>query len=248
MSYLPYSLGRVLSYTYLLRFPLLTAVAIVGLSVGAFLSGTRTLGGSIFDIDWAWGMFFASWTAFLSGLVVMRTSRIVLLYGRQRFFDGASPANNSVLLLVRRCVVVALPISLMLLVTLPVVGVAVYTSTHLRTGHEMIEVALGFFATLLCLLIVFLVRRIAFYLFGRSSDARTRARSTSQPLAQRFTRSPRFRQISWDTGRGYLKYKDGEAVSILPRHIAAAVLLILTLLLYAVIGDTASQAELREQS
>lgn len=229
--YLLHLLGRALSYVYLLRFPLLTACAIVGLCVGAFSSGTRALFGNIFDIDWTWGIFFASWTAFLSGLVVAHTSLLVLLYGRQRFFDSGGRAINSVL--VRRSAV--LPIFLVLVVALPVVGVAVYISTHLRTGWEVVEVALGFLAALLCSLIVIAVM-VGFRVFLRERLPRPTGGSPDNGGMPGSTRQSRFRRISEGTGRGYLEYENGEAVSILPGHVAAAVLLVLTLLLYAVTG------------
>lgn len=223
-------LGRGLSYAYLLRVPLLTALAIVGLCAGAYLSGTRSLLGNIFDIDWTWGIFFVSWSAFLAGLVVMTTSRLVLLYGPERFFDGSRQSLDGAWPFVVRCTSIVVPIILMLVVALPVIKGALDKST-LSTGRENFEALLGFIASLACLLVVFLVRSLAFRLFGRSS-----ARSRGQPLAQRITSGPRFRGIPEGVGGGYLEYEDCEAVSIRPWHLTALILAALTLIVYVAIG------------
>jgi hypothetical protein len=174
-----------LPYVYLLRFPILTALAIVGLCAGAsgvFGFGIKTLTHNIFDINWSLGLFFVSLMAFLAGLVVMHTSLLVLRLGPQRFFDGGDRDNIGYWLI--------LPVLLVFVVALPVVGVAIYISTYLSTGREVLEAALGISAALLCLLGILVIQRV----------------------------------VLWQQPVGLLS------------HGAAAVLLTVTVLLYAVLG------------
>jgi uncharacterized membrane protein len=69
-------LGRI----YLVRVPLLTAVDIVGFCAAAFFTDAGLLLGNIFDIGSFYGIFFATWTAFLSAAVVMVTWQVIRLY------------------------------------------------------------------------------------------------------------------------------------------------------------------------
>jgi hypothetical protein len=145
---------ELLAYVYLLRFPFLTALAIAGICAGAcgfFGSGVKALTHNIFDINWSLGLFFVSWMAFLAGLVVMHTSLLVLRHGPQRFFDGDDRDNVGYWMI--------LPVLLVFVVALPVVIVAIRVSTHLSTGREVVEAALGFIVALCCLVGIYLIQR-----------------------------------------------------------------------------------------
>jgi hypothetical protein len=73
-----------LAYAYILRFPLLTAGAMLGLVVGA-RGAARSLLGNLFDIYWPSGIFLLSLTAFSASWTVMTTWRLILLRGPERF-------------------------------------------------------------------------------------------------------------------------------------------------------------------
>lgn len=72
------------AYAYILRFPLLTAAAMLGLVVGAKWFAHSLLG-NLFDINWPSGIFLLSFTAFSASWTVMTTLHLVLLHGRARF-------------------------------------------------------------------------------------------------------------------------------------------------------------------
>lgn len=74
----------VLPYVYLLRFPTLTALAMVGLAYVSFFTGTRSLLENLFDLK-LWGIFWVSLVSFLLAWGVMATQRLILLCGWRRF-------------------------------------------------------------------------------------------------------------------------------------------------------------------
>jgi hypothetical protein len=75
---------RLLAYAYLLRFPILTGAAVVGLVAAAF-SIARPLLANLFDVHERFGLLALSFTAFVTAWVIMVASRLVLLYGAVRF-------------------------------------------------------------------------------------------------------------------------------------------------------------------
>lgn len=74
----------ILPYVYLLRFPTLTGLAMVGLAYISFFTGTRSLLENLFDLR-LWGIFWVSLVAFLLAWGVMATQRLILLCGWRRF-------------------------------------------------------------------------------------------------------------------------------------------------------------------
>src|SRR5262249_34681525 len=68
-----------LTYAYLIRFPLLTAAALVGIPYAAFFTGARSLLENLFDLD-PGAIMLVTMIALLSAWSVMVTARLVLTY------------------------------------------------------------------------------------------------------------------------------------------------------------------------
>jgi hypothetical protein len=77
-------LPHFLPYIYILRFPAITAITLVGFAYIAFLTDARSLLENLFDLR-TWGIFWVSLVAFLIAWAVMATLRLLLLYGPRRF-------------------------------------------------------------------------------------------------------------------------------------------------------------------
>ncbi|HKC87030.1 MAG TPA: hypothetical protein VKG02_13685 [Blastocatellia bacterium] len=73
-----------LTYAYLIRFPLLTAAALVGIPYAAFFTGARSLLENLFDLD-PGAIMLVTMIALLSAWSVMVTARLVLTYSNERF-------------------------------------------------------------------------------------------------------------------------------------------------------------------
>lgn len=244
-----------LTYAYLLRFPLLTALAIVGIFYAAFCTIARSLLANLFDISWGWGIFFLSLTAFNAAWVVMLTLRLVLLYGAERFGIEQYQVNANVKWR---------HIALSSLIALPMVCGAIYYSTN-NTALEITEAVLGLIASLLLLGTAAIIRK--FFTRPQYTKRPTdTARGSSNlaetspdmflplnnkrvaPVINRVSRlnpasrpaqmiTNLFRHVPKSIGRGYFEYDDdGKVVSILPGHALAFNLLILTLIFYIVTG------------
>jgi predicted acylesterase/phospholipase RssA len=127
-----------LTYLYLLRFPLLTAAAVVGFCVAA-LTFARSLLANAFDISWPWGIFWLSLTAFVTAWVIMITWRLVLLYGAERFGAEVFPISPNVKWW---------HIAGSSIIALPPVGGAVYYSI-LKNAWGIAEAVHGVFEALL---------------------------------------------------------------------------------------------------
>src|SRR5262245_6768116 len=78
------SVEAALPYVYLLRFPALTAIGLVGLPYVSFFTGARSLLENLFDLK-TLGIFFVALAAFLIAWTTMATLRLILLYGPERF-------------------------------------------------------------------------------------------------------------------------------------------------------------------
>ena len=80
-----------LTYIYVLRVPLLCSLLLLFLS---FRTSSSLLG-NLFDVPTAWPMFLLSFTAFITAWTIMITSRIILIYGPERFglFTGRIATN-----------------------------------------------------------------------------------------------------------------------------------------------------------
>jgi hypothetical protein len=75
---------QLLTYAYLLRFPILTAIFLITLPYPALIIGGSALLGSLFDLN-AGGIFLVTLAATLSSWSVMITSRLILTYSAERF-------------------------------------------------------------------------------------------------------------------------------------------------------------------
>src|SRR5215475_10154798 len=73
-----------LTYAYLIRFPLLTAAALVGIPYAAFRTGARSLLENLFDLS-PGAIMLVTMIALLSAWSVMVTARLVLTYSNERF-------------------------------------------------------------------------------------------------------------------------------------------------------------------
>ena len=137
-------------YIYLLRFPLLIAIAVVGFYLAAFHTGagSRVLA-NVFDISWPWGICLLSFTALVTSWTVMITSRLILLYSHERY--GTKRLNNPNIKWWQ--------ILLSSAVSLPLIYGAISYSTPYWLG-EVLEAALGAFFALLFLLIAALAHKL----------------------------------------------------------------------------------------
>ena len=134
---------------YLLRFPLLITIAIVGFYLAAFHTGARSVLANVFDISWPWGICLLSFTALLTSWTVMITWRLILLYGHERYGTKRLNTPN----------IKWWQILLSSAISLPLIYGAISYSTLYWLG-EVLEAALGAFFALLCLLIAALAHKL----------------------------------------------------------------------------------------
>jgi hypothetical protein len=80
--------GTVLNYLYLLRVPILMAIALVGLPFLAFISATKPICGNLFLLRPA-NVFFTMIAAFMLAWSILVVSRVVLLNGERFKVDQA---------------------------------------------------------------------------------------------------------------------------------------------------------------
>jgi hypothetical protein len=73
-----------MTYAYLIRFPLLTAAALVGIPYAAFFTGARSLLENLFDLD-PGAIALVTITALHSAWSVMVAARLALTYSKERF-------------------------------------------------------------------------------------------------------------------------------------------------------------------
>src|SRR2546428_968171 len=73
-----------LTYAYLIRFPLLTAAALIGIPYAAFGAGARSLLENLFDLA-PLAIMLVTMTALLAAWSVMVTARLTLTYSAERF-------------------------------------------------------------------------------------------------------------------------------------------------------------------
>src|SRR5215831_16674153 len=73
-----------LTYAYLIRFPLLTAAALIGIPYAAFWTGARSLLENLFDLSPV-AIMVVTMVALLSAWSVMITARLTLTYAHERF-------------------------------------------------------------------------------------------------------------------------------------------------------------------
>lgn len=254
---------RFFTYLYLLRFPALTAVALIGLVIAAFFTSARPLLGNLLDIFWPGGIFLLSLTAFITAWVVMLTWRLVLLYGETRFQleSFIDPYEVSPNVRWRHLILFGF-------LALPLVGGAIsFTWIHNDHTHfvrMLIEASFGLVFAFLILCIAAVVQKFftrPSYAQGRPPDVAQRVPDTAKTSPDMFLpfntllepiltwvsrRNPAsrfaekivrlFRRVPEAIGRGYFEYANNHVVSILPGHVLAIILFLLTVLLYAVVG------------
>jgi len=248
-----------LQHVYLLRVPLLTASGIVALCFFAFFTRTELLLGNAFDIESRWGIFFVSLTAFLSAWVVMVCWRLVRLYGAERFLNVASlqiPAN-----LRRRDLIYYSPVALPIVIGVILKSTEVHWSLELIEAVLGLLVSLLCLAIVdggqRWLARSDFARRprddtrnidgiagtspALFFPAGiRPFDHLNNLLSTQDPTPSWFLNAVASlcRLVPQGIGRGYFDYDENtdEFRSILPGHLAASILLILTLAVYLLIG------------
>ena len=82
----PYTqrLIQLMTYAYLIRFPLLTGVAMVVIPYAAFFTGSRSLLENLFDLAPV-AIMVVTMTALLAAWSVMVTARLTLTYSSERF-------------------------------------------------------------------------------------------------------------------------------------------------------------------
>src|SRR5262245_25741191 len=73
-----------LTYAYLIRFPLLTAAALIGIPYAAFFTGARSLLENLFDLSPV-AIMLVTMTVLLAAWSVMITARLTLTYSGERF-------------------------------------------------------------------------------------------------------------------------------------------------------------------
>jgi predicted acylesterase/phospholipase RssA len=247
---------RSVRWLYLLRVPLLSALGIAGLCLAVWLGGARSLLGGVFDIGTnRWGAFFVSLTAFLTAWVVMASWRLVRLYGPTRMFERPAPPITFRPAEREDEIYLALYYLLVLLVAFPVVWLTLTTSN--ASAAQMLMAFLGFGASLACIGIVAFAQLFLNRLWGVDSETPDLFLPTRLPPFNRIFDTVRgndhhesegesdsrwFGQLPEDMFRGYLHYEESRsarnrrATYILPGHVAAFVLLCVTLAAYMSLG------------
>ena len=244
---------RSFRWLYLLRVPLLTTLGIIGLCLAAWRGGARSLLGGVFDVDTSlWGVFFVSLTAFLTAWVVMASWRLVRLYGSIRMFERSAPPRT---FSPGEGVYFALHYLLVSIVAVPVVLLTLTTSK--ASAAQVIMAVLGLGASLVCIGIVAFGQLYFNRRWGADSEIPdlflpTRIRPFNrifggvQGNEHREGENGRnrhwFSHLPEDVFCGYFYYEgrrsagNRTATYILPGHVAAAVLLVLTLAAYVLLG------------
>ena len=253
---------RLLAYAYLLRFPILTGAAVVGLVAAAF-SIARPLLANLFDVHERFGLLALSFTAFVTAWVIMVASRLVLLYGAVRFQLEPYVEPYEIGPNLRWWHL--LPFGV--LIALPIVGGAIwYTATRngIGIGWLIMQAAIGGALSLLLLLaLAFFQTSVAPPERARkpSYEAKTRDDDpealhdiffpSDTPLASQVIEKAREKHnlrglhewivnlaqnLPEKFGGGYFEYERGRPVYVLPGQGAAAVVFILFVLFYVFVG------------
>jgi hypothetical protein len=238
-----------LTYAYLIRFSLLTAIALVVLPYAAFRTRASALLENIFDLD-PGGVLLVTMTALLAAWSVMVTSRLALLYCDERF--GVAPSKVSKQLRWRHILLYGL-------LAAPTIAGVIYEAVKLwnynGAGVSRWKVA----AVAPGIIIAFLLLWGADWLQRRLNSPATNRRapdllmpSEGQPMgqfAQKLNESPpvmtppgwlaeKMQATPSFLGRGYVDYEadDGDGFPLLPGHGVAMAMMGVFLLVYAVVG------------
>jgi hypothetical protein len=245
---------RSVRWLYLLRVPLLTALGIMGLCLAVWLGGARSLLGGIFDIgDNLWGAFFVSLTAYLTAWVVMANWRLVRLYGPSRMFEAPVSSGTFRIVRMRDGVYLAFYYLLVFALAFPVVLITLITSQ--ASVAQVLMAVFGFVVSLASVGIVAFAQLFLNKQWGADSETPDLFLPTRLPPFNRvfdIVRSNGSRGDEGDTRwfgrlpeemfRGYLNYESRcsdsirRATYILPGHVAATFLFLVTLICYVALG------------
>jgi hypothetical protein len=242
-----------LNYAYLMRFPLMTAIFLVGFPYIALGTGAAPLLQNLFDLA-PTGILFVTLTAFLAAWSVMVTSRLVLLYCHKRF---RVPRTNISIHLRQS------HIFLFGLLALPAL-IGIYREIGSNWQYTSPgERWLSILAPLPGFLCALLLLRIAGWMQKRLNRPATNDRAPdlltpSNPLMLKralaraekagpiYTPPGRlagmFKSIPHFFGRGYIDYRADASLQfpLLPGHGMAVAMLITFLAVYAIVGALAS--------
>ncbi len=237
-----------ITYAYLIRFPLLTAAAMVGLPYAAFFTGASSLLENLFDLSPV-AIMVVTVTALLAAWSVMVTVRLTLIYSGERF--GVAQARVRPLGWRH--------ILLFGLLAAPIIAGVVYETVELwdytpRSTNlwKIAALAPGIIIALLLLWVADIVeRRIdrittnpkapamlipskkkpAGIIIRRLSESENAPRSPGW-LAKRMKNIPHF------SGRGYIDYEAGpqDRFPLLPGHAGALALWLTFAAVYAALG------------
>ncbi len=241
-----------LTYAYLIRFPLLTAAAMIGIPYAAFFTGARPLLENLFDLD-PIAIALVTMTALLAAWSVMVTARLTLTYSGERF--GVAQAKVGPLRW-RHILFYGL-------LAAPIVAGVVYEIVELWDYTSPATNRWKIAAFVPGIVVAFLLLWTADLAQRRINSPATNARapdllmpserlltgniirrlSESEPvmvapgwLAERMMDIPRF------TGRGYIDYKADprDRFPLLPGHGGAFAMWATFVIIYAALGVTTS--------
>lgn len=136
------------NWLYFLRFPIITAAALVGLPWLGLCSSLKSLLASLFVTD-KWGIFLVSSVAFTTCWAILTTWRLIRLYGTARFrlsHEAAETTEPKFSITVRQTLVAAL---LAVPVTAAVVYKTVTESEHTSAAMAILFASFGLAGSLL---------------------------------------------------------------------------------------------------
>lgn len=242
-----------LTYAYLIRFALLTAVALVGLPFASFFTGARSLLENLFDLE-PLAVALVTMTALLAAWSVMVTARLALIYGAERF--GVAQAKIGFLLGWRH-------ILLFGLLAAPIIAGVFYETAKLwdytsisMNRWKIVAVAPGILTALLLLWVSDLLQR-RLNSPGTNRLAPDLLMPSDRPLTRFLTQKmnelkPMVAAPNWLSkwmksipdffGRGYVDYEADpeDRFPLLPGHGVALCLMLIFLVVYAVVGFVTS--------
>ena len=238
-----------LTYAYLIRFPLLTAIALVGIPYAAFRTGARSLLENLFDLD-PGAIMLVTMVALLSAWSVMVTTRLVLIYSSERF--DVAQAKIGFLLGWRH-------ILLFGLLAAPIIAGVIYEVAKLWdysppsiNRWKIVAIAPGILIALLLLWVANLLQRrvnspatnrkapdLLMPSEGPLTGGMVQQMSESQPVAPPPIWLARWmKKIPVFFGRGYVDYDADpeDRFPLLPGHGLGMFMLLIFLAVYAVVG------------
>jgi hypothetical protein len=244
---------RWLTYAYLIRFPLLTAIALVVIPYAAFRTGAAALLENLFDLD-PGGILLVTLAALLAAWSVMVTARLALIYCNERF--GVAPAKIGYSLGWRH-------ILLFGLLALPIVAGVVYEAAKLwaysnpgTNWWKIAAIAPGILIAFFLLWVADLLQRIlntpatnrqAPDLLMPSENRLAsglvqKANELGPAVAAPGWLAAKMKSLSAFFGNGYVDYEAQieDRFPLLPGHGMALAMLAIFLLVYAVVGVVTS--------